>query len=411
MTTLVADSSGVVLGQFTIPPNVLAGTKEVVFTGAGGSVARPRFAGAGVLVTDTRTLVTQITTTPFTDRVDPIAQTFTLNQSIQLDGIDLFFVAVGSTRVSVQIRETQTGFPTQQVLAESIKVPGAITVGAFTTFRFRSPVSLVAGTEYAIVVLCNDAVSELAIAEIGKFDTAANRWVTSQPYTVGVLLSSSNASTWTPYQDRDLTFRLIARQYTEASRLVDLGNVTLTGLTDALLFAIMEAPTSFSQGELQLTLPSGTIVKSGDYQRIQLAPAVSGTGRLKALLRSDGSFASSVLHPGSQIGHGVIQASGVYNSVAVAADAAGAAVNVYLDAIIPSGATITVEISGTLGGDTFAPMTYVSADDRLLDGNVGLYERHYQTASILRAMVKIRITITGTSAARPRVRSLRMIVT
>ena len=51
-------------------------------------------------------------------------------------------------------------------------------------------------------------------------------------YRIGVLLSSSNASTWTAHQDRDLKFRLLACRFTENTRTVPLGNITVTDSTD-----------------------------------------------------------------------------------------------------------------------------------------------------------------------------------
>ncbi|MFP3030850.1 MAG: hypothetical protein ACEY3M_06775, partial [Wolbachia sp.] len=43
----------------------------------------------------------------------------------------------------------------------------------------------------------------------------------------GVLLSSSNASTWTPHQNLDLTFRLLAAKFSEVSHVVDLGIIII----------------------------------------------------------------------------------------------------------------------------------------------------------------------------------------
>ncbi len=97
-----------------------------------------------------------------------------------------------------------------------------ITLGQWTAIHWPAT-ALQANREYALVILCDDAETALAIAELGKFDAARERWVTAQPYQVGVLLSSSNASTWTAHQDADLTFELLAADYTESTRLIELG--------------------------------------------------------------------------------------------------------------------------------------------------------------------------------------------
>src|SRR5690606_23849477 len=144
---------------------------------------------------------------------DPLAQTFRLTETKQIAGVELYVKAKGATEITVQIRKTQNGVPTDNVLTVRSKQPADITVNQWNAWEFPEPVLLDAEEEYAIVVLCNDADAELGIAEMGKWDGAAQKWVTQQPYTVGVLLSSSNASSWTIHQDRDLAFRLLAPVY------------------------------------------------------------------------------------------------------------------------------------------------------------------------------------------------------
>lgn len=410
--TLVADSNGLVLGKFTIPANVPAGTKSVSFVGAGGSKADASFVGEGTLIESIRTAVTQITTTRWLEGgsfgPDPIAQTFTLNQAMQVEGVDLWFTALGATTVSVQIRETQVGFPTKIIVADTRLNPAAITTGAWTRFTFPQATSLQAGVEYAIVVLCNDAVSELAVAELGKFDANSQQWVTSQPYTVGVLLNSSNASTWTAYQDRDLAFRLAARSYTETDRLIDLGSVDVVNATELLTLALIESPTSTATGELELTMPNGSVIKAGDNQRIGFDALTTGTVGVKARIRAD-QYSSAALYPGTQIIQGNALMSSTYISRAIDADATGATVKVIFDAVIPSGAGVVPEVSGVDGGDVYLSMTPVGLP-KLIDGDIGLYEYQFQRAAVTEAMVRTRLTLTGTPSARPRVRNLRVIV-
>lgn len=410
--TLVADSNGLVLGKFTIPANVPAGTKSVSFVGAGGSKADASFVGEGTLIESIRTAVTQITTTRWLEGgsfgPDPIAQTFTLNQAMQVEGVDLWFTALGATTVSIQIRETQVGFPTKIIVADTRLNPAAITTGAWTRFTFPQATSLQAGVEYAIVVLCNDAVSELAVAELGKFDANSQQWVTSQPYTVGVLLNSSNASTWTAYQDRDLAFRLAARSYTETDRLIDLGSVDVVNATELLTLALIESPTSTATGELELTMPNGSVIKAGDNQRIGFDALTTGTVGVKARIRAD-QYSSAALYPGTQIIQGNALMSSTYISRAIDADATGATVKVIFDAVIPSGAGVVPEVSGVDGGDVYLSMTPVGLP-KLIDGDIGLYEYQFQRAAVTEAMVRTRLTLTGTPSARPRVRNLRVIV-
>lgn len=408
--TLTADSNGVVIGKFTIPANVPSGTKEVKFNGQGGSVATSSFFGSGTSVDDIRTLITRITTTLWFSGtgVDPLAQTFSLLRPLQLEGVEFFFGAVGSTNVAVQIRETQVGFPTSTVLAEARRVASGITPNAWNKFEFTAPIRLEANVEYAVVALCNDAVSELAIAELGKFDVAAQQWITGQPYTVGVLLSSSNASTWTAHQDRDLAFRLLAREYTETEKLIDLGNVTIADCTDMLTLTTIDSPTSTATGELEITLPDGMVIKSGDNQRISFNGPTSGTVGVKARLRAD-LTSSATIYPGTQVVQGEVRSSGDYISAAIDADAAGCTVKVIYDAIVPSGSTVTPEVSGVDVGDAWLSLTPIGVP-KLINGDLGLYEFQFERTGVTEARVRTKITLTGTPTARPRVRNLRVIV-
>ena len=128
------------------------------------------------------------------------------------------------------------------MLTVSSKRPADITINQWNVWEFPEPILLEAEEEYAIVVLCNDADAELGIAELGKWDGTAQKWVTQQPYTVGVLLSSSNASSWTIHQDRDLAFRLLAPVYAATTKEITLGTVTLDNATDIALAAEHRIP-------------------------------------------------------------------------------------------------------------------------------------------------------------------------
>lgn len=417
--TLVADSNGIVKGKFTIPENIPAGAKNVLFTGAGGSTGGAVFFGQGELDEITSTLVTQRTGTVtgfiqndilsyawFVNSTDPIAQTFTVRNQMQIDAVDLFFTEVGNTDVAVEIRATQVGFPTRETLAYTRLKASSITPGEWTKFTFEQPTRLDAGIEYAIVVLCNDPVSELAVAELGKFDPNTQQWVTSQPYTVGVLLSSSNASTWTAYQDRDLAFRLYARHYTQTDRVVDMGTVTLDGATDLLLRTIIEVPSAGTWGQIEISLPDGRVVASADGQNLRFTVPITGDVNVQARLRAT-EWSSAALYPGTQLIEGHQRDSAIYVSDAIDADAAGSTVRVIFDAAVPSGATIAAHVSGVGAGDPWIAMSS-DGPPKLLDGNLGLYEYSFRVTAMAAARVRGRITIAGTPAARPYVRNFRL---
>lgn len=336
--TVTADSAGKVSGKFTIPANIPAGSKSVKFTGAGGSHGEAVFVGQGSLTTQTLRQVTSVTNWYY----DPLAQTFTLTRAVQLAGVDLWFTAK-ETEVRVQIREVSSGVPSRVVLAEAIVSPDNIVVtgGGHTRILFPAPVSLSANVEYAVVVLCDDATTKVSVAELGKFDKVLQKWVSSQPYSVGVLLSSSNASTWTAHQDRDLSFRLLEAVFDTGVKAVELGTAAVAEATDIILFALAEIPAAQARVEYEMAM-DGTTVTVAEGQPLCLDAPYTGDMTVKARLSGD-SAASPVLYPGTQVLSGAVSLTADYCTRSIVATNATKAVLVY-DAIIPSGATVTPHI-------------------------------------------------------------------
>lgn len=400
----VANAAGVISGSFTIPAGIPSGTKLVFAQGAGGTQAQAQFTGNGTLVRETW----QRQTTTFINfpAVDPLAQTFTLTENAQVSGIDLWFANVPTTKATVQIRATANGFPSSTILAEKALTPAQINeAGASTRVLFDYPVSLLASSEYAIVVLCSDAVGALSVAELGKFDANAQRWITSQPYTVGVLLSSSNAVTWTAHQDRDLAFRVLRAEFEQADLMdVPLGSVSVSGATDLLLLSYSERPDSATGVRYSLTLPDATVITVDDGEPVQLPAAISGNVVVKAQLTGTPK-ASPVLFPGAQLIAGTVGSSGTYISRAIPGGAS-VRVKVIYEAVVPSGATVVVAYKPVGSGSwTTLPQTAASNVDD------GFVEFVHEASGIAAASgVQIRLTLSGTSAARPRVRDLRCIV-
>ena len=399
MAQLKADAQGRVRGVFRIPAGVPAGSKSVGFTGGGGSRGEAVFVGQGSLTTQTLRQVTNVTTWYY----DPLAQTFSLTRNVQLAGADLWFTA-RKTQVRVQIREVSNGVPSRTILAERVLEPEDIVVGGggHTRILFDAPLSLTAGTEYALVVLCDDPVTKLSIAEMGKYDKTRAQWVTAQPYAVGVLLSSSNASTWTPHQDRDLAFRLLEARYRDAApHTLDMGGVSLSGATDVLLMGLSDIPTAQCRLEYDITLPDGSRQTVAEGQALTLAAPQSGTVAVRATLHGDAS-ASPVLWPGCQLLAGRVGTSGTYCTRAVTARAATSASLIY-DAVIPSGASVTPEIQ--IDGGDWAALDNAGSTR----GDDGAVEFRWRKSLSGAQLVRVRLTLRGTSQARPNVRNVRLL--
>lgn len=409
--TLNANASGIVTGKFTIPPGITAGNKRVQFSGSGGSTGQAIFSGQGELIRRTQQQQTTVTETRWQSPPppppvvwwgwDPLAQTFSVDSTIQVSGVDLWFTAKGTSKVVVEIRETTVGLPNQTVVASKRLNPADITLSGHTRINFDRVVTLLGRTEYAIVVMCDDAVTSLAIAELGKWEPNLGRWVTSQPYQVGVLLSSANASAWTPHQDRDLAFRLLRAGFTGTSKTVDLGTASVTDATDLMMMSFAEIPAAAAGIEYRLTMPGGEVISVVDGQPIRLASPVTGTITMSAVLSGTSEW-FPVLHPGIQLVVGTIQETGDYVTRAIKGGA-DVRVKVVFDANIPGGSSVAVKYKGGDVGDTWATVPYVSSTV----GDDGFMEMTHEVDNINEAMIQIKLELTGTTAARPRVRNLR----
>jgi hypothetical protein len=391
-----ADAGGVLTGSFTIPPKVPAGAKTVTFRGMGGTTGTTGFVGQGMLTVQAVRQINRVVNY----WVDPVAQTFVLDESAQVCGVDLWFTAK-SGEVRVQIREVQNGVPSRVILAEAVLQPEQIVVsgGGHTRVLFATLVQLLAGTEYAVIVLCNDPITAVSIAEMGKFDATAQKWVASQPYTVGVLLSSSNASTWTAHQDKDLTFRLLGASFVSGVTQISMGSAEVEGATDIVVLSLEETPTADTRIEYVLTLPDGNDLLLAYGQPVRPAEPVTGTVQVKARL-SGTAKAAPLLWPGAQLLSGSVSQSDDYYSRSIPATGATRAVLIY-NAYIPSGATVTPEIQ--VDGGSWEALNQSGAVPQG-DGVVEYSFEHDLSAANL---AKVRFLLTGTSAARPRVSLIR----
>lgn len=397
-----ADERGVFQGSFIIPEGIPAGTKEVEFIGSGGNFGSAVFTGQGQLTQQTLRLVT---TTVLTWH-DPQGQTYALDKPCQLVGVDIWGTKGGTSDIVAQLRETTVSFPNDNVLAEGIiKQSEFITDGGPTRILFNAPAMQMNNVEGSFVIMCTDAESSIAMAELGEWDQVYKRVVTSQPYQIGVNVSSSNNRAWTIHQDRDLTFRLLKAQYTETTRVIDLGEISVDDVTDLMVLGVAEQPTAATRVEYLVTLPETypaerelTLI---DRQPARLSYPVSGVVKLRARLTGTESF-SPVLYPGAQLVCGKVGGEATYISRAVPAGQ-DSRVRVIVDAYVPSGAGYAVAMQED-GTDVWKDMPFVSSAPQ----DNGWVETLYETTTDA-LLVRVKLTATGNTQARPMLASPRVL--
>lgn len=398
---LTANSSGVVTGKFRIPDNIPAGAKNVVFTGSGGSVGRAQFIGQGLELIEDRQLVTTVNVV----RYDPLAETFLVDRPTQITGVELWVTAKGASPIEVQLREVSNGVPTQVVLASCRRHPSDITLNQWQHFRLNQPVFLMPGIETALVVLCGDADAEVAIAELGKWDNASKRWVTSQPYQVGVLLSSSNASTWTPHQDRDLCFRLRGATHENLSHTFQIGQFTANNVTDLMVRGNAVIPSSACSVVYNLTLPNGSVRRAVAEQPIQLDSAITGTIKVSATLTGTRDF-SPILLRDVQLVYGTIQSTSDYVGRAILGGT-NVTAKIIVEAFLPGTSTLQAFTKGVDKNDTrWTNLTNVTSQNM----DEGWVELTFTSENMTEDMIHAKLVLSGSSKYRPRCRNLRMLV-
>lgn len=252
-TELKTTNTGRLFGTFNIPNNsstsFRTGTRELKFSDTStNDVSAEKTSGTAAytargtinkmqqtvlstrtakIVTDTVTLDNTISTLQSSSagRVnwyDPLAQTFLVNVEggVFVTDVDLYFATKDSVLpVRIEIREVINGYPGQKILPFSTVVlqSSSVTIDEFhgqkaTNFKFKSPVYLLDGNEYALCVFSDSSKYKAWVAQIGEFEVAktdgtTSGLITSQPYA-GVLFKSQNASTWTADQTQDLKFQL-----------------------------------------------------------------------------------------------------------------------------------------------------------------------------------------------------------
>lgn len=392
-----ADASGVVEHTFTVPANIPAGAKRVEAAGVASGVGAATFTGEGVVQTEVRRRVA--TVEEF--HVDPVAQSIMLRQGRHVGGVDLLFTAVGPSQIVVQMRNMVNGYPGRDILAEARRRPADVATNGQPTRFTWNPVWVEADEEFCIVVLCNDAVAEVATASLGEFDVARQRFVTEQPYQIGVLFSSSNGMTWTAHQATDLWFRLLGCRFTATSRTVPLGNLTAAQVSDLVGLYNAERPDASTRVTLRLTAADGREIALADGQPVNLTDRL--TGDVTAQLVLEGTdIRSPVVYPGVQAIFGVLTEEATYVGRQFATPSA-AKIRVVLDVITPGTSTVTVEVQNAALAWVSVPL---AAGTPIGDG---WEERVHLLNPFTASVTRVRIKLNGSALNRPRVRRIRAI--
>lgn len=166
------------------------------------------------------------------DTACPLAQSFIVTNpsGAVLTAVGLFFYSKptsGSIPVSIELRPIEeSGFPSSRNFYPGTKVskaPADVAVSTSfngssneTKFVFEDPIFIPPNTEVALVISTNANPNDYRIwaAEMGEyyFGSTTKR-ITTQP-AVGSIFISSNNTTWTPEQSKDIAFKIYRAEFT-----------------------------------------------------------------------------------------------------------------------------------------------------------------------------------------------------
>ncbi len=181
---------------------------------------------------------------------DPLAQTFTVDGGSGVPGvfvteIDIFLHKTpitsnkGGTDLAIplqlQIRSVDNGVPDRDAISEQHSVFISADSAYDATFasgydldrgskvrerpvkmKFKEPVYLRSGDEYAIVLLAETDNYEAYVASTYDLSLGSTgRRINKQP-SKGSLFLSQNGSTWTPKQNQDLTYRIYTAKFKQS---------------------------------------------------------------------------------------------------------------------------------------------------------------------------------------------------
>lgn len=258
--TVNANGNGYFTAKITIPANTPCGEAQIVLTATNSLgetySGQATYSAQGTLLTTTITntkVITDhykvLTEVDNTYSCDPLAQSFVLDTVYDrnLMSLGLYFATKSPTRpVIVQIRNMVNGYPGQTVYAEVLLNPADVNVPdkvngtpVVTNVKLNQPVYCYAGSAYCFCVLSDSNEYSLYYANMGDNLLGTNSSLVVNPYSTGVMFSSSNASTWTAHQASDLKFELYRSVYTGSGEII-FNNVPMQDVTGIFLDAAYE---------------------------------------------------------------------------------------------------------------------------------------------------------------------------
>lgn len=207
----------------------------------------------------------------------------------------------------------------------------------------------------------------------------------------------------TDHQNRDLTFRLLGTGFTANTRVIDLGTITGNNTSDLIALANVERVASDTDLDFTLTEQDGTEHKLSDDLPIALPSRITGALNVKAQMRGS-NLHSPVLYPGVQIVLGNVTETADYVTRAIQAGS-NSKVTITYEALMIGTADVKAYVQKTDGTWQLVELT---TGKPVGDNWV---ERTHILTSFNVVETRVKLILSGTILYRPKVRSLRVVIT
>jgi hypothetical protein len=248
-------------------------------------------------------------------------------------------------------------------IASKIVPAGDISNNSEFVFEFEEKAVLYADKSYAFIVGCYDPDATIQIATLGEKTLNSGKWMTSQPYNVGVMLKSANAETWTPIQNSDIRFEIYSTEFVN-EQTFSYEPVDVVDATD-LMFSLLDENFVGTNTSYSMTLLDASPVITMEVDPLtpyEIGYKYTGKVGLNATLKSNGLFSPTV-STDAQIMVGKVDQTSSYTSVGFEFDPDAYKIVVMVDRLSDGTSSSDVQIQILNSGSwNWVPMTLTSSD-------------------------------------------------
>lgn len=335
-----------------------------------------------------------------------LAQNITAQGGLQSAGTNLYFAAAGGDAVVSIAAIDENGLPADTLAQVRVGLDSIKLAGQPTTVLWPQPLLLQQGTSYALCVACADADTQLQVAKIGAANMAGGL-VTAAQAAIGALVHINPSGVVTKQEGRMLRFDMLAASYTAQQRSVVLGTVDVENAASLTINAGAQQPEAAARISYLLELLDNAgnaqqTITVDTAQPVRLPAVFTGAVRITATLRVGAAGLGAVLEPGTVLVVGQLNPEGTYISPAITTGG-GDDLRVIYEAEIPAGSAVEAHVQ-TDGANDWTPVPFDSSSNA-----AGVVEVRHRLQGIAATAQRLRLTISGSTNARPKLRNLRAV--